>query len=191
MTLLLQAGPHGGGECEHGAAQAARAQDPGAGEQARAGEDDQDEDGDPDPAPEGARGQDDPRDGRAEAQGGRRPGRGQEDVPPVEVKIVLSSFVEDLFEGIVPLIRKVQMHNTNVLSRDLREEVAGVQSRELELAHKKSDLEKQLELAEAETLTVKNELKVALRRIDDLQAAIGGEMDSDFVSDPVQSHPHL
>lgn len=67
--------------------------------------------------------------------------------------------------------------------RDLREDLASVQSRELELSHKKSDLEKQLELAEAETLTVKNELKIALRRIDDLQAAIGGEMDSDFVSD--------
>ena len=63
--------------------------------------------------------------------------------------------------------------------------MAGVQSRELELSHRKSDLEKQLELAEAETLTVKNELKIALRRIDDLQAAIGGEMDSDFVSDQV------
>ena len=71
------------------------------------------------------------------------------------------------------------------MCRDLREEVAGVQSRELELSHRKSDLEKQLELAEAETLTVKNELKIALRRIDDLQAAIGGEMDSDFVSDQV------
>ena len=70
-------------------------------------------------------------------------------------------------------------------SRDLREDLASVQSRELELSHKKSDLEKQLELAEAETLTVKNELKIALRRIDDLQAAIGGEMDSDFVSDQV------
>jgi len=67
--------------------------------------------------------------------------------------------------------------------RDLREEVANVQTREMELSHKKSDLEKQLELSEAETLTVKNELKIALRRIDDLQAAIGGEMDSDFVSD--------
>ena len=69
--------------------------------------------------------------------------------------------------------------------RDLREEVANVQTREMELSHKKSDLEKQLELSEAETLTVKNELKIALRRIDDLQAAIGGEMDSDFVSDQV------
>ena len=63
--------------------------------------------------------------------------------------------------------------------------MANVQTREMELSHKKSDLEKQLELSEAETLTVKNELKIALRRIDDLQAAIGGEMDSDFVSDQV------
>ena len=69
--------------------------------------------------------------------------------------------------------------------RDLREEVASVTSRELELTHKKSDLEKQLQLSEAETLTVKNDLKLALRRIDDLQAAIGGEIDSDFVSGDV------
>ena len=59
--------------------------------------------------------------------------------------------------------------------------MANVQSRELELSHKKSDLEKQLEVSEAETLTVKNELKIALRRIEDLQTAIGGEMDSDDV----------
>ena len=73
----------------------------------------------------------------------------------------------------------------------MREEVANVQTREMELSHKKSDLEKQLELSEAETLTVKNELKIALRRIDDLQAAIGGEMDSDFVSDQVCINLHL
>ena len=83
-----------------------------------------------------------------------------------------------MFEGIVPLFRKVQILNTNVLSRDLREEVAGVQSRELELAHKKSDLEKQLELAEAETISVRNELKIAQRRIEDLQVAIQGDMDT-------------
>ena len=59
--------------------------------------------------------------------------------------------------------------------------MANVQSRELELSHKKSDLEKQLEVSEAETLTVKNELKIALRRIEDLQSAIGGEMYSDDV----------
>ena len=63
--------------------------------------------------------------------------------------------------------------------------MANVQSRELELSHKKSDLEKQLEVSEAETLTVKNELKIALRRIEDLQNAIGGEMDSEAGSDQV------
>ena len=36
-------------------------------------------------------------------------------------------------------------------------------------------------MSEAETLTVKNELKIALRRIEDLQNAIGGEMDSDDI----------
>ena len=63
--------------------------------------------------------------------------------------------------------------------------MANVQSRELELSHKKSDLEKQLEVSEAETLTIKNELKIALRRIEDLQNAIGGEMDSEAGSDQV------
>ena len=74
--------------------------------------------------------------------------------------------------------------------RDLREEMANVQSRELELSHKKSDLEKQLEVSEAETLTVKNELKIALRRIEDLQNAIGGEMDSEAGSDQVSINNH-
>ena len=74
--------------------------------------------------------------------------------------------------------------------RDLREEMASVQSRELELSHKKSDLEKQLEVSEAETLTVKNELKIALRRIEDLQNAIGGEMDSEAGSDQVNINNH-
>ena len=68
--------------------------------------------------------------------------------------------------------------------------MATVQSRELELSHKKSDLEKQLEVSEAETLTVKNELKIALRRIEDLQNAIGGEMDSEAGSDQVNINNH-
>ena len=69
--------------------------------------------------------------------------------------------------------------------------MANVQSRELELSHKKSDLEKQLEVSEAETLTVKNELKIALRRIEDLQNAIGGEMDSEAGSDQVNINKPL
>ena len=39
------------------------------------------------------------------------------------------------------------------MCRELREELATVQGREMEASHRKSDLEKQLELAEAETLT--------------------------------------
>ena len=69
--------------------------------------------------------------------------------------------------------------------------MANVQSRKLELSHKKSDLEKQLEVSEAETLTVKNELKIALRRIEDLQNAIGGEMDSEAGSDQVNINKPL
>jgi len=38
-------------------------------------------------------------------------------------------------------------------------------------------------VSEAETLTVRNELKTALKRIEDLQLAISGEIDSDAVSD--------
>ena len=44
---------------------------------------------------------------------------------------------------------------------------------------KKNELEKQLELAEAETVTARNDLKLALKRIEDLQTAINGELDSE------------
>merc|ERR1712013_327121 len=40
------------------------------------------------------------------------------------------------------------------------------------------EMEKMLEVAEAETIIAKNELKVAQRRIEDLQAAIQGDMDT-------------
>ena len=36
-----------------------------------------------------------------------------------------------------------------------------------------------VQVAEAETLTVRSDLKLALKRIEDLQAALAGEMDSD------------
>jgi len=67
--------------------------------------------------------------------------------------------------------------------RDVREELSTVHGKEVEISHKKSDLEKQLEVAEAETLTVRNELKTAQKRIEDLQVAISGEIDSDTISD--------
>ena len=84
-----------------------------------------------------------------------------------------------------------------------------MRGKESEVNHKKSDLEKQLEVimmitnkqhedgdnddqnddenltqsslqvAEAETVAVRGELKTALKRVEDLQSAISGELDSE------------
>ena len=62
--------------------------------------------------------------------------------------------------------------------REVKEQLAGLQGRDSEFSQKKLDFEKQLELAEAETISVRNELKIAQRRIDDLQVAIQGDMDT-------------
>ena len=62
--------------------------------------------------------------------------------------------------------------------RDVKETLAGFQGRDSEFAQKRMDFEKQIELAEAETISVRNELKIAQRRIEDLQAAIQGDMDT-------------
>merc|ERR1719369_2008340 len=61
----------------------------------------------------------------------------------------------------------------------MKEELSILQHKEGELSHKKSDLEKQLEVSESETVSVRNQLKVAQTRIEDLQAAIKGDMDTD------------
>jgi len=63
--------------------------------------------------------------------------------------------------------------------RDLKEEYASLQQKEIEVNSKKNEFEKLLELAEAETVTARNDLKLALKRIEDLQTAINGELDSD------------
>jgi len=63
--------------------------------------------------------------------------------------------------------------------REAREEVSAAQGREAEAAQKKIELEKQLEVSEVEVLSARNELKLAVRRAEDLQAAIHGEMDSE------------
>lgn len=63
--------------------------------------------------------------------------------------------------------------------RDLKEEFASLQQKEVEVNAKKNEFEKLLELAEAETVTARNDLKLALKRIEDLQTAINGELDSE------------
>ena len=47
------------------------------------------------------------------------------------------------------------------------------------MVHKKQDLEKQLEVAQAETLAVRSDLKTAMKRVEDLQNAISTELESD------------
>merc|ERR1711983_267549 len=63
--------------------------------------------------------------------------------------------------------------------RELKEDYANLQQKEIDANAKKSEYEKLLELAEAETITAKNDLKLALKRIEDLQTAINGELDSE------------
>jgi len=63
--------------------------------------------------------------------------------------------------------------------RDLKETYATLQQKETESHSKKNDLEKKLEVSEAETVTARNDLKLALKRIEDLQTAINGELDSE------------
>merc|ERR1712223_1353689 len=65
---------------------------------------------------------------------------------------------------------------------DLKEDYASITQKETESNSKKNEFEKKLELAEAETVTAKNDLKLAMKRIDDLQVAINGELDSDLDS---------
>merc|ERR1711962_1029890 len=62
--------------------------------------------------------------------------------------------------------------------RDTKEELATLRGKEMEVTQKKVDLEKQLEVAEAETSSVRTDLKTALKRVEDLQSAINGEIDS-------------
>jgi len=71
-----------------------------------------------------------------------------------------------------------EIKKINKVNRDLKEELSSYQGRDVDVGQKKLDMEKMLEVAEAETLLARNELKVALRRIEDLQAAIQGDMDT-------------
>jgi myosin-18 len=63
--------------------------------------------------------------------------------------------------------------------RDLKEDYATLGQKETDVNAKKNEFEKLLELAEAETVTSRNDLKLALKRIEDLQTAINGELDSE------------
>jgi len=71
-----------------------------------------------------------------------------------------------------------ELKKANKSLREVREGLAALQGKDSEYVQKKLDFEKQLELSEAETIAVRNELKIAQRRIEDLQVAIQGDMDT-------------
>jgi len=71
-----------------------------------------------------------------------------------------------------------EMKKMSKVQRELKEDLAAFQGKDADFGQKKVDMEKMLEVAEAETIIAKNELKVAQRRIEDLQAAIQGDMDT-------------
>nr|XP_033333577.1 unconventional myosin-XVIIIa-like isoform X3 [Megalopta genalis] len=63
--------------------------------------------------------------------------------------------------------------------REARDEAASSLTREQEATRARRELEKCLEAAEAETKVAKDDLRLALQRIDDLQSAIQGDLDLD------------
>ncbi|XP_060867262.1 unconventional myosin-XVIIIa-like isoform X3 [Metopolophium dirhodum] len=63
--------------------------------------------------------------------------------------------------------------------REARESMAERESRESADVNRKRALEKRAEQAESEVSTVKSDLALALQRIDDLQAAMTGDLDDD------------
>merc|ERR1719356_2105884 len=71
--------------------------------------------------------------------------------------------------------------------RDLKEDYATLQGKESDLLQKNGDLEKQIEVSDVEVLTLKGDLKLAMKRIEDLQVAISGDIDSESFSDQVVS----
>ncbi|KAM9780791.1 unconventional myosin-XVIIIa-like isoform 4-T6 [Syngnathus typhle] len=71
--------------------------------------------------------------------------------------------------------------------RDMKEEMAGVSKKEAEASRKKHELEMDIESLEAANQSLQVDLKLAFKRIGDLQAAIEDEMESDDNDDLINS----
>ena len=72
----------------------------------------------------------------------------------------------------------------NTQMKDLKEDIVTLQIREMDIVEKKNILEKKLEIAEAETITVRSHLELANRRIEDLQMALNCDTESECSSIP-------
>lgn len=69
--------------------------------------------------------------------------------------------------------------------RDVREELTGSEQRDADTSQQLREFEQRIELLESENATLVKDLSLALRRIEDLQVAMQGEMDtSDSDQDP-------
>ena len=76
----------------------------------------------------------------------------------------------------------------NIQIKDLKEDIVTLQIREMDVNEKKNILEKKLEIAEAETITVRSHLELANRRIEDLQLALNCDTESESSSLPYSDH---
>ena len=76
----------------------------------------------------------------------------------------------------------------NIQIKDLKEDIVTLQIREMDVNEKKNILEKKLEIAEAETITVRSHLELANRRIEDLQLALNCDTESECSSLPYSDH---
>lgn len=74
--------------------------------------------------------------------------------------------------------------------RDLREEFHTISNREQESQSKRKDLEKRLEVSDTEHISLKNDLRLALQRITDLQHAMeeGDQSDRYFIRSLGHAH---
>ncbi|XP_076138238.1 unconventional myosin-XVIIIa isoform X7 [Alosa pseudoharengus] len=73
--------------------------------------------------------------------------------------------------------------------RDIKEEMAELSKKEAEASRKKHELEMDIESLEAANQSLQADLKLAFKRIGDLQAAIEDEMESDDNEDLINSPP--
>ncbi|XP_025836793.1 unconventional myosin-XVIIIa isoform X2 [Agrilus planipennis] len=94
----------------------------------------------------------------------------------------LKEAVDKLQNEIVSHRTKEQLAQENVRKlqkniRELKEELGHHQSKENEWLQKKKELEKRCECLEVEASASKADLKLALKRIEDLQAAIQGDLE--------------
>merc|ERR1712241_1372965 len=106
----------------------------------------------------------------------------------LESKLELEETIERLNKEIDEIRIKEQssqdqQKKLNRQLRELKEDYTTLQGKEGDLIQKNGDLEKQMEVCDVEVMTLKSDLKLAMKRIEDLQVAISGDIDSESYSD--------